>query len=127
MRTLTVALCLALSGCAVALSGHESTGGGTTSTAVATHGQASIGSAKVGASFGTPAPAGSAGGQISVSRGASAVLILGLVIAEVANYFSAPPDDVRRFALDPRRSIADTCSCYGYQSVSQWNAAGASE
>jgi hypothetical protein len=128
MRTLTLVLSLALSGCAVALSGHESTGGGTSSTsAVATHGQASIGSAKVGASFGTPAPAGSAGGQISVSRGASVVLILGLAIAEVVNYFSAPPDDVSRFALDPRRSIADTCSCYGYRSVSQLTGTTASE
>jgi hypothetical protein len=130
MRALALVLIsLALSGCSVALSGHQSTGSAaaSTTTAAATHGHASIGSAKVSASFGTPAPAGSPGGQISFSRGASAVLILGLVVAEVVNYFSSPSADATPFRSDPGRSIASTCSCYGYQPASQLTSAGATE
>lgn len=113
--TLVLALALALSGCAVALSGHEATGsGGTASTTTAaTRAHVSIGAAKVGASFGTPAPAGSGGGQVSFSRGASTVLVLGLVLAEVVNYLGSPSEGTQ-LAPDPRRSIANTCSCYGY-------------
>jgi hypothetical protein len=130
MRALTVILSLALSGCSVALSGHESTGGGGTAsstTAAATHGHASIGSAKVSASFGTPVPAGSGGGQVSFSRGASAFLLMGLVVAEVVNYFSSPSADATPFRADRGRSIAHTCSCYGYQPASQLTSAGATE
>jgi hypothetical protein len=98
------------------LSGHEATGsGGTASTTTAaTRAHVSIGAAKVGASFGTPAPAGSGGGQVSFSRGASTVLVLGLVLADVVNYLGSPAAGAQ-LALDPSRSIADTCSCYGYQ------------
>lgn len=109
--------CLALSGCYAALNGQQTTSNGatTTTTSVATRGQVSIGSGKASASFGVPAPAGAPGGQASFSRGASAVLILGLVVAEVVNYLSAMSIDRVQSAAEPRRSIADTCSCYGYR------------
>ena len=125
-RALMLVLALVLSGCAVALSGHESTGSGGTAraTTAATRGHVSIGSAKVGASFGTPAASG--GGQFSFSRGASAVLVLGLVLAEVVNYLASPATGAH-LAPDPARSIASTCSCYGYQPPSQLTYNGATE
>lgn len=113
--------CLALSGCVVSLHGHQSTrGGATTTTSAATRAQASAGSARVGASFGTPAPHGAAGGRVAFSRGASAVIVLGLVVAETVNYLSAKLSGTPQAAASaPLRSIADTCSCYGYQPSSE--------
>lgn len=130
MHTLAMMpITLALSGCYVAVNGHQSEGGATAGRTVAavTRAHASTGSARVSASFGTPAPAASPGGQVSFSRGASAVLILGLVIAEVVNYFSAPSEGHGQFASDAGRSIANTCSCYGYEPGSQLTAASATE
>jgi len=118
MRALVLLpLCLALSGCSVALHGNQTTSGGatTTTTSAATSGQASIGPARVGASFGTPAPQGAAGGQVAFPRAASAVLLLGLVIAETVNYLGARFGDAPRSQVAPRHSISSTCSCYGYQ------------
>lgn len=108
-------LCLSLSGCYVAYSGHQSSGGGTTTTATgaAVRGQISTGSAQLGASFGTPPAPGTPGGQVSLSRGASALLLLGLVIGDTLNYLGATPAGSQPSA--PRRgSIAETCSCYGW-------------
>lgn len=110
-------LCLVLSGCSVALHGNQATSGGatTTTTSAATSGQTSVGPARVSTSFGTPAPQGAAGGQVAFPRGASAVLLLGLVIAETVNYLGAKFSDAPPASSAPQRSIADTCSCYGYQ------------
>ena len=109
-------LCLSLSGCYVAYSGQQSTGGGvtTTTTGAATRAQISAGSARFGASFGTPPAPGAPGGQVSLQRGASALLLLGLVIGDTLNYLGAslagaPPSAPRR------DSIAETCSCYGWK------------
>ena len=118
MRALALLpFCLALAGCSVALQGNQTMSGGatTTTTSAATSGQASIGPARVNASFGTPAPQGAAGGQVAFSRGASAMLVLGLVIAETVNYLGAKFSDAPPVSSVPQRSIADTCSCYGYQ------------
>lgn len=116
-RAVLPLLCLILSGCSVALSGNQTTSGGatTTSTSAATRAQASVGSANVSASFGTPAPQGASGGQVTFSRGASVVLVLGLVVAETVNYLSARFTDRPPSSSAPQRSIAETCSCYGYQ------------
>jgi hypothetical protein len=116
MTRALVLIAALLSGCTVALSGQESTGSGGTvrTTTAATRGHVGVGSTKVGASFGTPAPAGSGGGQVRLSPGASAVLVLSLVLADVVNYLGSPAAGAQ-LALDPSRSIADTCSCYGYQ------------
>lgn len=118
MRALVLLpFCFALSGCSVALHGNQTTSGGvtTTTTSAVTHAQASAGPARVSASFGTPAPQGAAGGQVVFSRGASAVLVFGLVIAETVSYLSAKFSDAPPASSAPQRSIADTCSCYGYQ------------
>ena len=118
MRALVLLpFCFALSGCSVALHGNQTTSGGatTTTTLAATSGQASVGPARVSASFGTPAPQGAAGGQAALSRGASAVLVLGLIVAETVSYFSAKFSDAPPASSALQRSIAETCSCYGYQ------------
>lgn len=114
------AACLALSGCSAALSGRQTTGDGTTAsaTSVGTRGQVGSHSVKASASFGTPPPPGAAGGQLSLSRGAAAVLVVGLLVAEVVNYFMPGSDGHAQSALDPRRPIAGTCSCYGYRAES---------
>ena len=118
MRALVLLpLCLAFTGCSVALHGQQTTSGGatTTTTSAATSAQASVGPARVGASFGTPAPQGAAGGQLAFSRGASALLVLGLIVAETVSYLSAKFSDAPAASSALRRSIAETCSCYGYQ------------
>lgn len=118
MRALVLLpFCFALSGCSVALHGHQTTSGGatTTTTSAAISGHASVGPARVGASFGAPAPQGAAGGQVAFPRGASVVLVLGLMIAETVNYLGAKFSDAPPASSAPQRSIADTCSCYGYQ------------
>lgn len=111
MRALALLpVCMLLSGCYVALHGHQTNGpAGTTSTvASVTRGHASVGSARASASFGAPSPA--SGGRVAVSSGATVVLVIAVVVAEVLNYFSAT---ARTPAM--RQSIADTCSCYGYR------------
>ncbi len=118
MRALVLLpLCFALSGCSVALFGNQTASGGaaTSTTSVVTSGQASVGAARVNTSFGTPAPQGAAGGQAVFPRGASAVLVLGLIFAETVNYLGAKFSDKPPVSPAPQRSIADTCSCYGYQ------------
>jgi len=67
----------------------------------------------VGASFGTPPPAGAPGARVSLSRGAAGVLVLGLVVADVVQAL-VPGTVARGATLDPNRPIAHTCSCYGY-------------
>ncbi|MGQ0751505.1 MAG: hypothetical protein ACT4PS_13290 [Betaproteobacteria bacterium] len=111
MHSLIVAtLAFLIGGCSIALTGQQAAGaGGTASTAASTRLQAGTGTIRAGGSFGAPAPAGSAGGQVSLSRGAAVALVLGLVIADFLHVLSSPVD-----AAMPQRSIADTCSCYGY-------------
>ena len=120
MRKIAVLLmCLMLPGCAVNLYGKQSAGNGVSTTTVASsvNAGASAGQAKFGASFGSPPPPGAMGGQVGFSRGATAVLLLGLVIAETAEFigsqFRGTPPAARQ--TTPRASIADTCSCYGWK------------
>jgi len=110
-------LCLSLSGCYVAYSGHQTAGGGvsTTTTASAVRGQINTGSASLGASFGTPPAPGAPGGQVSLSRGASALLLLGLVIGDTLNYLGAPLSSTPPPPVPRRDAIAETCSCYGWK------------
>jgi hypothetical protein len=109
---------LLLPGCAVNLHGSQSGGAGasTVTTGSSLQATAGAGQARVGASFGSSPPAGAPGGQIGFSRGAAAVLIVGLVIAEAAEFLAAqfrgPSAPLRQPAS---ASIADTCSCYGWK------------
>ncbi len=117
-------LCFALSGCYVVMSGHQTTGAGatTTTTSAATRLEASAGSARIGASFGTPSPPNAPGGRVALSRGASAVLFLGLVVADAVNYLGARFGDAPRPAPQ-RAAIAETCSCHGWKPVVDSSAA----
>lgn len=114
---MTALLCLALSGCTVRIHGLQSTSGGvtTTTTSSTVTGSAKVAGGKVSFSSGQPVSPNAPGGHLVLSRGASAVLILGLAIADAVNYMSsklgAKPAPV---ASAP---IAESCSCYGYQPV----------
>lgn len=111
MRTAILLLfCLALSGCYVKLHGHQSTSGGvtTTTTSSTVTGSAKASGAKVSFSSGTPVSPSAPGGHLSLNRGASAVLVLGLVIADFINYLGAKPAT----QAAPREAISETCSCY---------------
>jgi len=112
---MTALLCLALSGCYVKLHGLQSTSGGvtTTTTSSTVTGSAKVAGGKVSFSSGLAVPPNAPGGHLVLSRGASAVLILGLVIADAVNYMSA------KLGVKPPQaqaaSISETCSCYGYR------------
>lgn len=114
-RLAIVAVMAALPGCAVTLHGNQSTGGGTTASTTGSSVQAGrqFGNARVGGSFGAPPPAHAAGGQVTFSRGASAVLVAGLVIAEAVDVIGAwfKPAAPRIERL-PTGNISQTCSCY---------------
>ncbi len=104
-----------LSGCSVTLHGNQTTGGGATVATTGSSVQAGrqSGNARVGGSFGAPPAAHAAGGQVTFSRGASAVLVAGLVIAEAVDVIGgwfrpAAPRPER----PPTGNIAQTCSCY---------------
>jgi hypothetical protein len=115
VKTLAALLLIAaLPACTVALHGRQSSGGGTTTTSTASsiNVNAGSGSGRVHASFGAPAPAHTTGGQVVFSRGASAVLVLGLVLAEAADYVARGFAPGSRPANPQATSIADTCSCY---------------
>jgi hypothetical protein len=51
---------------------------------------------------------------------------LSLVLADVVNYLGSPAVGAP-LAPDPARSIADTCSCYGYQPSARLTSDGAAE
>jgi hypothetical protein len=112
-------LCQALAGCAINLHGTQTAANGASTTTLASsvNAGAGAGRANVGASFGSPQPAGASGGQVGFSRGAAVILVLGLAIAETVDFigsqFSA--QQPAELPVAPRASIADTCSCYGWK------------
>lgn len=114
-RLLIIAVLAALPGCAVTLHGNQVTGGGSAVSATGSSVQAGkqFGNARVGASFGTPPPLHAAGGQLRVSSGAAAVLVVGLVLVEVADavgeWFRPAAPPAERL---PTGNISQTCSCY---------------
>lgn len=105
-----------LPGCAVALHGNQTTSGGPTATTTGSSVQSGkqFGNARVGGSFGTPPSVNAAGGQLRFSSGASAVLVVGLVIAGTVDTISdwMRPAAQRADRL-PTGNISQTCSCYG--------------
>ncbi|MGA0115387.1 MAG: hypothetical protein ACO3IW_07540 [Burkholderiales bacterium] len=118
MRFFLIAVVVLLSGCAVTLHGNQTSGGGTTATTTGSsvQGCTRIGNARIGGSFGSrPAP-NTAGGQLTLSKGASAVLLLGVVIAGTVDVVRdwLQPEPPRREPLSPD-GISHTCSFYGWQ------------
>jgi len=116
---LMVMLLLVLPGCAVTLHGQQTTGSGHSATTVGSsvQGGTRIGNARIGGSFGAPRAAQAGGGQVTFSRGASAALVLGVLVVgavdEIGGWFKAPaPARAERL---PEGGISHTCSCYGWQ------------
>jgi len=107
-------LFLLLSGCYVKLYGHQSTSGGvtTTTTSSTVVGGAKAGNARIAFSSGPAVPANAPGGQVTLNKGASAALVLGLVIADLVSYVRGGAKPASKAAGGP---IAETCSCYGYR------------
>lgn len=110
--TVLLLLCLALSGCSVAMYGNQSTAGGATLTTTSSHVSGSAQGSHYQVSFssgGHPVSPKASGGYVAVSGNAAAVLIGVVVLADLWNYFRGEPQ-VK--PLPPGTRIADTCSCY---------------
>ena len=110
---LVLSVSVALSGCQATLHGNQSTAGGSTTTVTSgqVSGSAKFAGGRVSFSSGQPVPANAAGGQVRLSGGAAAVLVVGLAVADFVNYIRAEsqPKPLRPADGD---SIAATCSCY---------------
>jgi hypothetical protein len=112
-------ICLALPGCYVKSYGNQSASGGATSTITASQVGATARFSGGTASFssGQPVSPAAPGGHVALGRGGSAIVAVGLVFAEAVNYlgalFSARPQTAPQAG-----SIADTCSCYRKQVMS---------
>jgi hypothetical protein len=115
----TVLVCLAISGCSVAMYGNQSTSGGTTVTTTSSHVSASTQGSNFRASFssgGHPVSPKAAGGTVYAS-GSAAYVVIGIVaLADLWNYFLGPPQPK---PLPPGTAISHTCSCYGYKPPAQ--------
>lgn len=112
--TVTVLLCLTLSGCYVKMYGNQSTSGGTTATTTSSQvsGSTKFAGGKASFSSGQPVSTSAQGGYVKLSGNAAAVLVVGLVIADLVNYIRGEP---QAKPLAPGTAISHTCSCYGYQ------------
>jgi hypothetical protein len=108
---LLVFLSLSLSGCYVKLHGVESGGGGShTATASAqTAGTAKFSHGAASFSSGPRVSPSAPGGHASLGKGVSAVLIVGLVVADLVNHIVGPSQPR---PLPPDERIMETCSCY---------------
>jgi hypothetical protein len=109
--SLVALLSLSLSGCYVKMHAVETGGGGTRAATASSqvsggakfsHGSASFSSGPRGS---PSAP----GGHLSLGKGASAVLIVGLVVADLVSYIVGPSQPK---PLSPDERIMETCSCY---------------
>ena len=113
-------LCMPLAGCFVTLHGNQSTSGGVTTTTTSSHagGSAKFSGGRASFSSGQPVAPNAQGGQVTLGKGGTVVLVLGLVIFDTVNYigskFSAKPRPA------PAESIADTCSCYQKPVNGEW-------
>lgn len=124
-KALTILLLITvLPGCTTTLYGRQSSGGGQTSTTtgVAVRGSAQSGNARVGASFGAPPSAQASGGQVTLSRGGSAALVIGLAVVgtgeALQRWWRGDRHEARESPLREPMSpdgISHTCSCYGWQ------------
>ncbi len=117
VRMLIIVAIVLLSGCAVTLHGNQTSGGGSTftNTGSSVQGGARVGNARVGSSFGTPPTANSFGGQVSLSKGATGLLVLVVVMAGVADEIGALFKPAVPRPAPRTGEISQTCSCYGWQ------------
>jgi hypothetical protein len=104
-------LSLSLSGCYVKMHAVETAGGGARATTTSSQVAGSAKFSHGGATFSSgPRVSPSApGGHVSLGKGASAVLIVGLVLADLVNYIAGTSGPK---PLAPDERIMETCSCY---------------
>lgn len=116
---LLLAGCILVSGCAVRLHGHEHAGDGrhTTVVAGAVSGSVRTSGARLAISAGQPVSPAAPGGHARISGDGALILIAGLVIADTVHYLATRLTDPPRQNRVARHAIADTCSCYGYNSA----------
>lgn len=102
---------LALSGCFVKVSGLETTSGGsrTTTTSSQVAGSAKFSHGAASFSSGPRVSPNAPGGHATLGKGASGVLIVGLVFADLWSYIVGPSQPR---PLPPGERIMDTCSCF---------------
>ena len=86
-RILIVMTITLVSGCTATLHGRQTVSGGTSMTAVGSsvRGSAQMGHARVSAAFGSPPAPGATGGQVSLSSGGTAVVLVGVLIVHAVN------------------------------------------
>lgn len=124
-KVLTILLLITvLPGCATTLYGQQSSGGGQTSTTTGAvvRGSAQSGNARVSGSFGAPLPSQASGGQVTLSRGGSAALVIGLAVVgtgeALQRWWRSDRREMRESSFREPMSpdgISHTCSCYGWQ------------
>jgi hypothetical protein len=102
---------LALSGCFVKVSGLETASGGTRTTTTSSQvaGTARFSHGAASFSSGPRVSPSAPGGYATLGKGASGVLIVGLVFADLWNHIVGPSQPR---PLSPDERIMDTCSCY---------------
>jgi hypothetical protein len=107
--------CAALAGCSTQLHVNQSASGGASATTAssAVTGSVRASSGQVAFSSGSRAASGATGGQVSLGRGGSAVLVLGLVIVDAVSQFASWLSAPGKAANELPASISHTCSCYG--------------
>jgi hypothetical protein len=113
LRTGVLAACVLVSGCAVTLHGTQSSGGGSTAGVSSSQlsGSARFSGGKASLSSGSPVSPRAGGAQVSLGKGPTAVLIVGLMIADAVDYFGSKLGVTAK--PEPRTdSILETCSCY---------------
>lgn len=112
---LAVLISALLAGCSVRMYGNPSTSGGTATTTTASQvsGSVKFSGGRVAYSSGQVPPPSAPGGHVYLGREASAALVLGLVVADLVNFFRGGPRP-QPLAGDAR--IAHTCSCYKSES-----------
>ena len=104
-------LSLSLPGCYAKLHGVETTSGGsrTTTTTAQTAGSVKFSHGAASFSSGPRVSPNAQGGTVSLGRGGTAVLIVGVLLADLMSHIVGSPQPR---PLPPGERIMDTCSCY---------------
>lgn len=108
-----MAACLVTSGCAVKMHGAQSTGAGSTTSVSSSQlsGSKGFSGGKASFSSGSTAAPRTGGAHVSLGKGPTAVLVIGLLIADAVDYFGSKFGATAK--QEPRTdSILETCSCY---------------
>ena len=108
--------CAALSACTTTLYGYQSSSEGSTATVTSASvaGSAKFSNARASFSSGPAVPANAPGGQVTLGNEATAVLVVGLLLADLFASIGEEATPAPK-PLPAGANILHTCSCYGYQ------------